>query len=392
MMRPHTMHARKPTARRQDLRAWRGCAMARCRHDRGQSRMRYRKRLALGCAMAFGWTVAAFAQGLPEIGPVQLQTRGIDITLGAGASFQGAVFDGSDARSRSPDGNIDLFAEINAQWTSPGGILVGANVKASDRTRQTEAFDTGEAYLFVASDLGRIEIGRQDGPADTLSFHAPNIALGQIRGDSSRYAGGRALLSPLDTQDAFKLIYLSPPIANIRAGISWSPEVNRNPDAPDPRARTQLRNAVELGVQYQQPVGDWVLGLSAAFAGGNARPETGRADLRSWSVGGEARRGPLRLGAAFVDRGDSNRLDRDFNQREVNAGLGWVEDRWGLALSAHRTRSTPRVERGIGLGGFFRLTRNIELRADLVGFEEMRRSDGRRRGGTVALAEIQLSL
>lgn len=344
--------------------------------------------------MAFGLFLSISsslpAAPLPEFGPVRLQVRGIDLRLGGGASLQGGAFRVDGRGAGSPEGNVDLFGEANAEWTSPGGILVGFNVKASNRERETEQLETGEAYLFFASERGRVEIGRQDGPADTLSFHAPVIALGQIRGDSSRYAGTQALLSPLDTQDAFKLIYLSPPIRGFRGGVSWSPKVTRNPDAPDPTARTKLRNAVELGLQYQQPVGRWILGASGTWARGTADPETGRADLNSWSVGGEARRGPLRIGAAYVDRGDSNRLDRGFDQREVNAGIAWVTERWGLAASAARQKASPRTDRSVAAGGFFRLTRNIEFRADVNRFD-LTRPDRPRRKGVVGVAEIEFS-
>lgn len=350
--------------------------------------MKHHRKLAVGLLVSAA--SQAGAAPLPEFGPVRLQVRGVDLRVGGGASLQGGAFRVDGSGAGSPDGNVDLFGEANAEWTSPGGILVGFNIKASNRERETEQLETGEAYLFFASERGRVEIGRQDGPADTLSFHAPVIALGQIRGDSARYAGTRALLSPLDTQDAFKVIYLSPPVRGFRGGVSWSPEVKRNPEAPDPRARTLLRNAVELALQYQQPVGAWILGASGAWARGNADPETGRADLNSWSVGGEARRGPLRIGGAYVDRGDSNRLDRGFNQREVNAGVAWVTDRWGLAASASRQKASTRTDRSVAMGGFYRLTRNIEFRADVNRFD-LTRPDRPRRKGIVGVAEVEFS-
>jgi hypothetical protein len=188
--------------------------------------------------------------------------------------------------------------------------------------------------------------------ADTLAFAAPLVALGQVRGEFSRYAGSQALLRALDTQDAFKVIYLSPPVAGLRGGISYSPRVRRNAAAVDSRERIDVRDAFEFGLQYQQVVGDWILGASGGFATGNANPATGRADLRSWSVGTEARRGPLRIGAAYVDRGDSNRLDRGFDQWEINGGVAWVTPDWGVATSAALTRASDRENRLIGIGGF----------------------------------------
>ena len=327
-----------------------------------------------------------------ELPRLEYRFEGFDIRLTAGAAGQVAAFSDDESATDSPDAQIDLFARLNAQWTSPGGIIIGANIEQNNRDRESEVLNAGEVYGFVASDYGRIEVGRQDGPADTLAFAAPLVALGQVRGEFSRYAGTQALLRSLDTRDSFKVIYLSPPVGGFRGGVSWSPRARQNADAVDPRARVILDNAFELGLQYQQPVGDWILGASGGYAFGEADPITTRADLSSWSLGVEARRGPLRIGGAYVDRGDSNRLDRDFDQWEINGGVGWVELDWGVAASASYTRASDSNNRLIGLGGFYRLTPNVELRADIVHFREEEEFPASRNQGFVGVLELQFSI
>jgi len=314
-------------------------------------------------------TAARADAGLPRL---EVQWEGFDIRLTGGAAAQGAVFNDDDPATDSPDAKADFFARLNAQWTSPDGIIIGANIEQNSRRRASEVLDAGEIYGFVSSDYGRLEVGLQDGPADTLAFAAPLVALGQVRGEFSRYAGTQALLRALDTQDAFKVIYLSPPIGGLRGGVSWSPTVRRNSAAVDSRERIAVEDAFEFGLQYQQPVGDWILGASAGYVTGEADPVTTRQDLESWSIGTEARRGPLRIGAAYVDRGDSNRLEADFDQWEINGGIGWVTPEWGVAGSAAYTEASDRKNRLFGVGGFYRIHRNIELRADVVQFREER--------------------
>ena len=321
------------------------------------------------CAALLGASTAQADEGLPRL---EVQWEGFDIRLTGGAAAQGAVFNDDDLTTDSPDAKVDLFARLNAQWTSPGGIIIGVNAEQNSRRRASEVLDAGEIYGFVSSDYGRVEVGLQDGPADTLAFAAPLVALGQVRGEFSRYAGTQALLRALDTQDAFKVIYLSPPIGGLRGGVSWSPKVRRNAAAVDSRDRIAVDNAFELGLQYQQPVGDWILGASAGYVTGEADPITTREDLRSWSIGAEARRGPLRIGGAYVDRGDSNRLAPGFDQWEVNGGVGWVTPEWGVAGSVAYTKASDRKNRLFGVGGFYRIHPNIELRADVVQFREER--------------------
>jgi len=324
--------------------------------------------VALGAVMLAAGAAHA-DEGLPRL---QVQWEGFDIRLTGGAAAQGAVFNDDDPATDSPDAKVDLFARINAQWTSPDGIIIGFNAEQNSRRRASEVLEAGEIYGFVASDYGRVEVGLQDGPADTLAFAAPLVALGQVRGEFSRYAGSQALLRALDTQDAFKVIYLSPPIGGLRGGVSWSPKVRRNATAVDSRDRIEVNDAFEFGLQYQLPVGDWILGASGGYATGKADPLTTRADLDSWSVGAEVRRGPLRIGGAYVDRGDSNRLDRGFDQWEVNGGVGWVTPEWGVAGSAACTKASDRKNRLFGVGGFYQLHPNIQLRADVVQFREER--------------------
>lgn len=326
-----------------------------------------------------------------ELPRLELQWDGFDIRLTGGAAAQGGVFDDNQAATDSPDARVDLFARLNAQWTSTDGIVVGLNVEQNSRRRASEVLDAGEIYGFVSSDYGRIEVGLQDGPADTLAFAAPLVALGQVRGEFSRYAGSQALLRALDTQDAFKVIYLSPPIGGLRGGVSWSPKVRRNSAAVDSRERIALDDAFEFGLQYQQPVGDWILGASAGYATGKADPLTTRADLESWSLGAEARRGPLRIGGAYVDRGDSNRIERGFDQWEVNGGVGWVTPEWGLAGSAAYTKASDRSNRLLGIGGFYRIHPNIELRADVVRFREERFGIGTDKG-IASVAEVLFTI
>ena len=343
-------------------------------------------RAAIACVLLSGASAAR-----AELPKLEVEWEGFDIRLSGGAAAQVAVFDDDDLTTDSPDAQIDLFARLNAQWTSPDGIIIGANIEQTSRRRASEVLEAGEIYGFVASDYGRLEVGLQDGPADTLAFAAPLVALGQVRGEFSRYAGTQALLRAVDTQDAFKVLYLSPPIGGLRGGLSWSPKVRRNAAAVDSRERIELDNAFEFGLQYQQPVGDWILGASAGYATGKADPLTTRADLSSWSVGAEARRGPLRIGAAYVDRGDSNRLDRGFDQWEINYGAAWVMPDWGIAGSAAFTKASDRQNRLIGVGGFYRLHPNIQLRADVVQFREERFRISVNEG-VAAILELQLTI
>ena len=250
-------------------------------------------------------------------------------------------------------------------------------------------FERDELYVYAASQWGRVEIGENDGPGDTLSFHAPQVGLGQVRGDFARYSGSVALLSPYDSRDAAKATYLSPPVAGLRVGASYSPEFEINGDDPVPTRRLIQTDVVELGAQYVRPFGEWVAGVSASYIAGEADPATTRGDLESWGVGAELRRGPLVLGAAYLDRGRSNLLLPAQSETEWNAGAAWMGGRWEIAASVAVSEETAADVARYGVGGEFSLTDNVYLRADVVLIEE-RPPAGADRDGAVGVLEAGL--
>lgn len=324
---------------------------------------------------------------IPELPELRIERGGLDIRLGGVLSGQLAVIEENRAGPARTATGFDASFRLNAEWVTDSGLLFGAYVDQGRISRQTEVLQTGEAFGFVSSDFGRLEVGLQDGGNEQLAFRAPIVGLGQVRGDFSRYVGTQALLVAPDTGDAFKIIYLSPPVAGFRAGVSWAPKFQRNRTDPDPRDRIILRDAIEIGGSFQQPVGGWVLGASGGYVTARAAPETGRAGLNAWNVGFDVRKGPLRIGGSFVDRGDSNRRTRGFNQTEISAGVAWVTPRWGVSGSIARANASTERNRLFAVGGFYALSRNIQLRADVTRFVES--ETGRRtQRGVVGLMEL----
>lgn len=296
----------------------------------------------------------------------------VDLLLAAGA--QGAAFRRGPSGPSEENGQLTALARLNLEWTADSGHVFGLRAEVDDGTRRSEELAGDELYAYFAAEFGRFEFGRQDGPADVMSFHAPVIALGQVRGDFSYYAGRNASLSASDTRDAPKLIYLSAPLRGLRFGVSYAPEYSVNEDDPNPRRRIIQDNAVEVGAQYQRALpGEWALGVSAAVVRGSADPSTQRRDLSAWSTGLELRRDELVIGGAYVDNGDSNDLVAS-DEREWNAGVAWRGEQWGAALSYARSETLALDTVLLGVGGFYTVAEDVALRADLVRIDEQRRA------------------
>jgi hypothetical protein len=326
--------------------------------------MNLQRRVPVLAASSFALLAAAPACALEyQVGDV-----GVELILAAAA--QGAAYRDGPRGASASDGNLLALARLDLEWISGTGRVYGLRAEIDEGTRFSEELAADELYVYFASELGRFELGRQDGAADVMSFHAPIVALGQVRGDFSQYAGLSASLSATDTRDSPKLVYLSAPIRGLRFGLSYAPEFTVNEAAADPRRRIIQKDAVEAAVQYVAPIANaWSLGASLAFVQGSAAPETERRDLSSWGAGLELRREELIIGAAFVDNGDSNDAAR-VDEQEWNAGVGWRAERWGAALSFARNESIPVDLSLVSIGGFYFINDHVVLRADAVSIDE----------------------
>ncbi len=350
------------------------------------------KRMALlGAAM-----IAALAAALPAVGEISFGEDGLTGDFGKlqlrgrfGASLQAGAFDPVEDPNAgtTTDTAIDGNARLSLEYTADNAWVFGAVADVDSGQEQIEGFERDEFYVYAASEYGRVELGENDGPADTLSFHAPRVGLGQVRGDFARYSGSVALLSPYDSRDAAKVTYLSPPIERLRFGVAYAPEFEINSDDPVPSRRFIQEDVVEFGAQYVRPVGDFVIGGSAAYITGTSDPLTGREDIESWSAGLEIRRGKLTAGAAYVDRGQSNLIATAPDESEWNAGVSWEDERWAVAGSVAIGEENGGTVSRYGLGGEYEITDNVYVAADAVLFEE-EDALGVAQDGAVGLVEL----
>lgn len=342
-----------------------------CRTGRGR---------VLGIA---GLGVLGAAAAVPARAEFRHDLGEVAITANAGYTLSGALFDDPETEEGVEEAvDLDAWGSINAEWTSDGGVVIGAFASGDTADNRPDTLKNDRLYGYASTEWGRAEIGLTSGPARRMSFYAPLVGSGQVRGDFARYAGTSALLWPFDTRQSFKLAYFSPPLAGLRFGVSWAPELER--------LDTVQGDAFELAAQYERPVGRWVVGASAAYVHGRAE-NPGLEDLESWSLGFQARRDRLVIGGAYVDRGDSNLFRNGFDQSEINLGVAWRETDWAVALSAARTTARGFDNELVGIGGSYNVAEHLSLTADLVG---MREEDalGREETGFVLVAGIDLHL
>ncbi|MGF7211803.1 hypothetical protein GGE65_006425 [Skermanella aerolata] len=164
----------------------------------------------------------------------------ITVSLGGYTEFFGAYYDDDVPGRTSREFELETEIIVRADGKADNGLLYGAKVELGNSTPTigSTGVGTDEASVYLAGTWGRIELGDFDGAADTLAIYAPLVGIEQIDGDYGDFlavappAGTGATASTLfgaqpffgvvrapDSDDATKIMYVSPRIAGVQAGV-----------------------------------------------------------------------------------------------------------------------------------------------------------------------------
>jgi len=293
---------------------------------------------------------------------------------------------------KTTDANVDWAVRIKAEHPVTDAIQAGFIVKLDQdfdadtlTTMRPDGINRRLLFGYMKGKWGQLSIGEMAGQADRLSLHAPQIGTGQIRGDFTRYIGRPALLNAYDTQNAFKIDFVTTSKKPLQFGISYAPKTKSRSTG-----ETRQTDAVEIALQSKTRLKDgWQWHNSLAHVTSRSASER-RQNINSWSLGTALTKGrKWTVSAAYVDRGDSDSL-RGLNQTEVNAGLRYLNRKWGLSTSVAAQSSLKETRQNYGLGGEIKLSRHARLRFDYVIYRASPRN-GDQETGDIILTDLRLS-
>ncbi len=160
----------------------------------------------------------------------------VDVTVG-GHTKNYIGFLSQDDDGADEERNFDMLREselhFNAEGTADNGLTYGFHVESE--VDQNDGFAVEESYLYLASSLGRLNLGSEDGAAYLLQVAAPSAdanidGLRQYINPINATVLGLGALGEQDyDQDAFdnqdeKITYLSPNWSGFQFGLSYTPE------------------------------------------------------------------------------------------------------------------------------------------------------------------------
>lgn len=236
-----------------------------------------------------------------------------------------------------------------------------------------------EAWAYVEGPFGRFEFGQQDGVADQMMFYAPSVSqairvnnpdIFLLECPATTFCPGSQTGRPYTpnglqlrtdmhvSEDYTKIIYYTPRLHGVQAGISYTPELVRNFSGFATRQsnqRNQQSQIWEFGINYAERFGPVDLGLSAAYlTGTNEEPQThifsGEAgdgveeigfgaliNWREWTLGGSYRRTNVQGGANIRNDSsldiDSFNVFRNLDTTLWDVGLKYESGPWSAGLN-----------------------------------------------------------
>ena len=240
---------------------------------------------------------------------------------------------------------------VTAKNTADNGITYGFTVELNAGANDGTAAD--EAYAFISSDWGRLELGDNDDAADKLSVGSYSVNKGTGGpygglGTQGMFSGrvGEAMATNLQwtnaiTHDATKATYVSPSFGGFQIGASLTPDSGQNSGNGGVDADNNLNNenVISYGAKYSGKFDE--IGLTISFTGLTGGAESlGTLDVAEdpniWALGGKVDFAGFSVAANYVDFDDTGIL-KALSRTGADAGstwsvgLGYASGPWGVS-------------------------------------------------------------
>lgn len=218
----------------------------------------------------------------------------VDVTVGGHTkNYVGWADNEGDARE------FDMLREseihFNAEGTADNGLTYGFHVETEADGQ--DSFEVEESYLYLASSLGRVNLGSEDGAAYLLQVAAPS-ADANIDG-LRQYINPFTEIESIDyandvTGTSEKVTYLSPNWSGVQFGLSYTPTVENDTSGIDGFATEDGDDFVEGAVRYEGTFNNIGFAVGAGYGdGGN--------DQQQWNVGADFDIGAFGVGAVYTE-------------------------------------------------------------------------------------------
>lgn len=279
------------------------------------------------------------------------------------------------ADNSSDEHDFDMLREsevhFNAEGTADNGLTYGFHVEAEadGGADDNDSFDVEESYLYLASSLGRVNLGSEDGAAYLLQVAAPSADsnIDGLRQYINPFSGSTFTTLSADGLDydndltgtSEKVTYLSPNYAGLQFGLSYTPEINDSGNALAGFADDVNGSAYEAAGRYEGTFNNVGFALGAGYTQGD------ESDRNEWNVGADFDIGAFGLGAVYTE---TNNVDdvTDLDAETVVLGADYTTGPFQFGASYLNTDVDAVAEADRYTGGVvYTVTQGLTLRGSV---------------------------
>lgn len=242
-------------------------------------------------------------------GAALADSQGPAVTVGGFIDFQAGISDqdididtflGTAAPSRDVKFQNDTEIHVSVDGKTDNGLGYGAVVELEadvNSDADGEGLNADKTYIFLEGGFGRVELGNNTSPTDSMAVDAGSIAraTGGIDGDFYDFSAlGASIYTPdLPTaffkgtgEDATKVTYYTPRFSGFQAGLSYTPDQGDGGTAAGFTGElgTDYEHVINAGLNYTGQFGD--IGVAASATGELADNESSAIeDLEAYALG-----------------------------------------------------------------------------------------------------------
>lgn len=298
----------------------------------------------------------------------------VDVTVGGHTkNYMGWADNSGDTH------DFDMLREselhFNAEGTADNGLTYGFHAEMeADGGDDSNTME--ESYLYLASNLGRVNLGSEDGAAYLLQVAAPSA--------DANVDGLRQYINPFDFTGEFtaadgldydndltgyseKVTYLSPNWNGLQFGLSYTPEIENITDEDsdaDVNSASGLAGFSEddIGAGYEGAVRYEGTFNNVGFAVGGGYTQGDNGDTNEWNVGADFDIGAFGVGAAYTQLDIQDEVEVD----TVVAGVDYTTGPFQFGASYMNKDADDELEANRYAGGVvYTVTQGLTLRGSV---------------------------
>lgn len=330
----------------------------------------------------------------------------VDVTVGGHTKNYVGYLSQDNVDERKVDMLTESELHFNAEGTADNGLTYGFHVETEADGQ--DSLEVEESYLYLASSLGRVNLGSEDGANYLLQVAAPSA--------DANVDGLRQYINPVIGQGQLdyandataqeeKVTYLSPNWSGFQFGLSYTPEAGGDDLGPgtagfnlDDQEDNQ-GSGYEGAIRYEGTFNNIGFAVGAGYTHidieeDNVLPPVPLAinadDIDQWNVGADFDIGAFGIGAAYTETSSLGGVkDVDVDTLVVGADYTTGPFQFGASYLNQDVDNVAETDRYTG-GVVYTVTQGLTLRGS-VSYSDVEFAGGGDADATSVLGGIQFN-